>query len=106
MKIKAIAMSSRQKPNILVTGTPGTGKTTTCELLAEATGLKHINIGDLVKKEELHTGWDEEYKSYVIDEDKVGVLLIHFRSFCPSPSFTAAATINLQINPSNRFATP
>jgi adenylate kinase len=65
---------SRQKPNILLTGTPGTGKTTTCELLAAASGLKHINIGDLVKKEELHSGWDEEYKSYVIDEDKVCVL--------------------------------
>ena len=62
---------SRQKPNILLTGTPGTGKTTTCELLAAATGLKHINIGDLVKKEELHSGYDEEYKSYIIDEDKV-----------------------------------
>jgi adenylate kinase len=67
-------MSSRKrsKPNILVTGTPGTGKTTTCALLAEATGLKHVNVGDLVKSESLHSGWDDEYECFVIDEDKVG----------------------------------
>ena len=43
---------SRRKPNILVTGTPGTGKTSTCEMLAEATGLKHINVGTWVKEKE------------------------------------------------------
>ena len=64
-------MAARQRPNILVTGTPGTGKTTTCELLAAATGLRHINIGDVVKKEELHHGWDDEYNCFIIDEDKV-----------------------------------
>lgn len=61
----------RRGPNILVCGTPGTGKTTTCELVAAATGLQHINVGDLVKKEELHNGWDEEFECWVIDEDKV-----------------------------------
>eukprot|EP00891_Asterochloris_glomerata_P003006 jgi/Astpho2/3006/Aster-03315 len=54
-----------------VTGTPGTGKTTTCEQLACATGLTHINVGDWVKQQELHSGWDEEFGSYVLDEDKV-----------------------------------
>ena len=39
-------MASR--PNILVTGSPGTGKTTTAAMIAEKTGLKHINVGDLV----------------------------------------------------------
>ena len=54
-----------------VTGTPGTGKTTTCEQLACATGFTHINVGDWVKQHELHSGWDEEFGSYVLDEDKV-----------------------------------
>ena len=37
--------------------------------------MKHINIGDLVKKDELHTGWDDEYSCYVIDEDKVSKII-------------------------------
>lgn len=63
--------SARKLPNILITGTPGTGKTTTCELVAQATGFRHINVGDWVKEKELHQGWDEEFQSYIIDEDKV-----------------------------------
>ena len=58
-------------PNILVTGTPGTGKTSTCALLCTDTGLTHINVGDLVKEKELHDGWDDEYQSYIMNEDKV-----------------------------------
>eukprot|EP01137_Pigoraptor_chileana_P014534 Opistho-2@69272 len=65
------ANMTRQRPNVLITGTPGTGKTTTCEMLASATGLTHINIGQIVKDKELHTGWDEEYECFVLDEDKV-----------------------------------
>ena len=65
----------RKKPNILVTGTPGTGKTTTSSTLAEATQLRHINIGDLVKEKNLHDGWDDELDCYVINEDLVSYWL-------------------------------
>ncbi|KAJ0481090.1 putative adenylate kinase [Helianthus annuus] len=61
----------RSKPNILVTGTPGTGKTTTSSALAEATHLRHINIGDLVKDKKLHDGWDDHLQCYIINEDLV-----------------------------------
>jgi adenylate kinase len=63
--------SSRKKPNILITGTPGTGKTTTCSALAEATQLRHVSIGDLVKHKNLHDGWDDNLECYVINEDLV-----------------------------------
>ncbi len=33
--------------------------------------MKHLNVGDLVKKDSLHTGYDSEYECYIIDEDKV-----------------------------------
>jgi adenylate kinase len=36
------------KPNILVTGTPGTGKTTLSGLLAQRLGFQHVCVGDLV----------------------------------------------------------
>jgi len=61
----------RLLPNILITGTPGTGKTTTAELVAEQTGLRHINVGELVKSQQLYCGWDEEHDCYILDEDKV-----------------------------------
>lgn len=63
----------RQRPNILITGTPGTGKTTTATALAEAVQLRHINIGDLVKVKNLHDGWDDELDCYIINEDLVSL---------------------------------
>lgn len=64
---------ARSLPNIIITGTPGTGKTTHCEILAEKTGLKHLSVNQVVKEKECHEGWDEEYQSWVVDEDKVGL---------------------------------
>ncbi|GKV20640.1 hypothetical protein SLEP1_g30737 [Rubroshorea leprosula] len=61
----------RQRPNKLVTGTPGTGKTTTSTALAEATQLRHLNIGDLVKEKNLHDGWDNDLQCHIINEDLV-----------------------------------
>ena len=63
--------SRRARPNVLVTGTPGTGKTTTCSLLADAAGLRHVNIGDLVREKSLHDGWDDDLECHVINEDLV-----------------------------------
>ncbi|KAJ3275607.1 hypothetical protein HDV01_007610 [Terramyces sp. JEL0728] len=62
---------SRQQPNILITGTPGTGKTTTSQLAASALNFSHIEVGKIVKEKALHDGYDEEFQSYYIDEDKV-----------------------------------
>ncbi|KAJ3057418.1 hypothetical protein HK097_007597 [Rhizophlyctis rosea] len=63
--------SPTYRPNILVTGTPGTGKTTTSELIALAVGFQHIEVGKLVKEKQLHNGFDEEFQSWLLDEDKV-----------------------------------
>lgn len=61
----------RNRPNILVTGTPGTGKTTTSSALAESTQLRHVNIGELAREKNLHDGWDDELDCHVINEDLV-----------------------------------
>ncbi|KAI7865942.1 P-loop containing nucleoside triphosphate hydrolase protein [Spinellus fusiger] len=66
-----IAVPDRPIPNILVTGTPGTGKTTTSEMIAQVTGLEHINVGAIVKAKKLHQGYLEEFDTHVLDEDKL-----------------------------------
>ncbi|RAL60158.1 hypothetical protein DID88_000783 [Monilinia fructigena] len=61
----------RSQPNIIITGTPGVGKTTHCEQLAESTGLKHLSVNDVVKEKGCHEGWDDELKTWIVDEDKL-----------------------------------
>lgn len=65
-------------PNILITGTPGSGKTQTAQMAAEKTGLKHINVGDLVKQNGCHEGKDEVFDTYIVDDDQICDLLEPF----------------------------
>lgn len=67
----------RIRPNIIITGTPGVGKTSHCDVLAANTGLKHLSINRIVKDRGCHDGWDGNYKSWIVDDDKVGQM-IHF----------------------------
>ena len=62
---------ARHQPNIIITGTPGVGKTTHCEQLADETDLQHLSIHRIVKERDCHDGWDEELQTYIVDEDKV-----------------------------------
>lgn len=70
---------ARKNPNIIITGTPGVGKTTHAEQLARATGFKHVSVNQIVKDEGFHEGKDEETGSWIVDEDKVRSYLCPFR---------------------------
>eukprot|EP00760_Papus_ankaliazontas_P005409 PhM_4_TR12548/c0_g1_i1/m.58379/K18532/AK6, FAP7; adenylate kinase len=61
----------RSRPNIVVTGTPGTGKTTMSEVIAQAFGFTHVNVGKLVSQEGFHESYDEEFDAHVPDEDRL-----------------------------------
>ncbi|KAI9741847.1 MAG: factor activating pos9 [Cirrosporium novae-zelandiae] len=61
----------RSRPNIIITGTPGVGKTSHCELLAQNTGLKHLSINQVAKERACHDGYDEHLKTWIVDEDKL-----------------------------------
>ena len=53
---------------IIVTGTPGVGKTVLGKLLAEETGSSFLSLGDLVRVQRLHKGFDRQAGSYIIDQ--------------------------------------
>ena len=63
----------RASPVIIITGTPGTGKSTHAQLLAAESPipLQYINVSEWVKEMGLHEGFDEEWQSLTVDEDKV-----------------------------------
>ncbi|XP_014677688.1 PREDICTED: adenylate kinase isoenzyme 6-like [Priapulus caudatus] len=66
-----MAASARKAPNILITGTPGTGKSTLAGQVAERTGLHHIDVGAIAKDSALYDGYDDEYDCPVIDDDRI-----------------------------------
>jgi adenylate kinase len=56
---------------ILVTGTPGVGKTTVSHRLASKLDAHYIGITELVKKQKLITGIDENRQTLVADTEKI-----------------------------------
>ncbi|PPQ89374.1 hypothetical protein CVT25_002192 [Psilocybe cyanescens] len=60
-------------PVIVLTGTPGTGKSTHAELLVNESPipLRTINVSEWVKERGLYEKYDEEWQSYTVDEDRL-----------------------------------
>lgn len=64
----------RVAPNILITGTPGTGKSSLAEMLMHSIdGLKHLNISELIKERKLGDKYNEEWDTWEFDDDKVSL---------------------------------
>lgn len=61
----------RKAPNILITGTPGVGKSTTCRLLAEKAALTWLEVSKLAIDNKCLEEYDEVYRCPVLDEDKL-----------------------------------
>lgn len=61
----------RESPNVIITGTPGVGKTVHCEQLAQETGLRLLPVNKIAKDRGCFESYDEGLESWVVDEDKV-----------------------------------
>ncbi|XP_059152973.1 adenylate kinase isoenzyme 6-like [Physella acuta] len=66
-----MAAVSRVAPNIMIAGTPGTGKSTLAKELSQRSGLNYINIGEVAEQADCMDGYDEELQCGILDEDKV-----------------------------------
>lgn len=58
-------------PNLLITGTPGTGKSTLSAQVAERCGLVHVDVSQFAIEHQLVEGWDEQLATNILDEDGV-----------------------------------
>jgi len=63
--------STRRAPNVLITGVPGTGKTTLAEALSEALGasVARVDVNALARAREFFLEYDDEMDTHVLDED-------------------------------------
>jgi len=55
----------------IITGTPGVGKSSVSKMLTSILGARLISIGELVKREGLYIGWDEERETLIADTDRL-----------------------------------
>jgi len=61
---------------IIITGTPGTGKTTYAKELASKKGYKYIDVSELIKKHKLGEKKNKELDYVEVDTDKLNKVLI------------------------------
>ncbi|XP_020805517.1 adenylate kinase isoenzyme 6 homolog [Drosophila serrata] len=59
------------EPNILITGTPGVGKSYLCERLAEQLKFKWLDCSKIAKDNDFVEEYDAEYDCPILDEDKL-----------------------------------
>ena len=71
------SQNNRKYPNILISGTPGVGKTSFTTLLQSRISdeknyqMKNINLGEIVNEKKLYKNWNKEFNVPEFDEDMV-----------------------------------
>ncbi|GAV29470.1 hypothetical protein PMKS-002971 [Pichia membranifaciens] len=69
-------MDFRKLPNIIITGTPGSGKTSHAEeFVSQNPDFKHINVSEFAKTNDCIEGYDEGRDTSIVNEDRLLDLL-------------------------------
>ena len=76
MKKKHTVRKSKKTTITIVTGTPGTGKTTTAKKIAEKKRAVYIDVNDVINHNKLKEGYDKKRKAAIIDIKKLSKVLI------------------------------
>ena len=71
---------------IVITGTPGVGKSTIARLLAKEIGARLIELGELVLEKALYLGFDEETGSFIVNTEALVVEVLDMLSKSPEDS--------------------
>ena len=61
---------------IIVSGTPGTGKTTFAKKIAKEQNLKYIDVKEIIKKNDLVDEFDKEKDTDIIDVEKLNSVVV------------------------------
>ena len=64
---------------ILVSGTPGTGKTTVARKIARKNGYKYIDANKLIIKNKLYMAYDNKLRTRLVDTKILNKFLISMR---------------------------
>ena len=67
---------------IIVTGTPGTGKTVIAKKIAKQKKYLYVDVKKLIKNFKLSTEYDKKRKSLVVDLNKLNKVLIDIIKIC------------------------
>ena len=56
---------------ILVTGTPGTGKTKVARYIAKKLRADYVDVNEIIKKYKLYSSYDKKLETYIVDPKRL-----------------------------------